>query len=162
MNKQFNETELENAIIKLFKKNGYLYSNGETIHRKYTDILLRDDLLSFIKNRFKDLSDKEYEKIIAHIENITSSPLFIGNKETHKIITEGFNLIHDNKNQLTTHINYIDFEHPENNIFRIVNQYTVEDVEIRRPDLLIFINGIPLIIFEFKSAIAEEATIFDA
>ena len=57
---------------------------------------------------------------------------------------------------------YIDYDHPENNIFKVVNQYSVQGERLRRPDLLIFINGIPVGICEFKTAIEEDTTIHDA
>ena len=59
-------------------------------------------------------------------------------------------------------MDYIDFDHPENNIFKVVNQYYVQGEHLRRPDLLVFINGIPIAICEFKTAIEEDTTIYDA
>lgn len=56
----------------------------------------------------------------------------------------------------------MDYVHPENNIFKVVNQYSVQDTHLRRPDLLIFINGIPIGICEFKTAIEKDTTIFEA
>ena len=60
------------------------------------------------------------------------------------MITEGINLIREDSSKIALHIDYIDYENIENNIFKIVNQYSVEDKVNRRPDLLVFINGIPL------------------
>lgn len=59
-------------------------------------------------------------------------------------------------------MDYIDFDHPENNIFKVVNQYSVQGEHLRRPDLLVFINGIPIAICEFKTTIEEDTTIYDA
>lgn len=79
-------------------------------------------------------------------------------------MNEGFDLIRDDLSKVALHVNYIDFDHPENNIFKVVNQYTIQNQgkPPRRPDLLAFINGIPVAICEFKSAIEEDATIYDA
>ena len=57
----------------------------------------------------------------------------------------------DDMSQVALHIEYIDFENPSNNIFKVVNQYSVQGEHLRRPDLLVFINGIPIAICEFKS-----------
>ena len=71
-------------------------------------------------------------------------------------------MIRENTKEVAIHIDFIDFEHPENNIFKVVNQYTVQGSLKRRPDILLFINGIPVVIFEFKTAIEEDKTIYDA
>lgn len=159
---KFTETELENAFIELFKNQGYQYKSGEKIHRKYTDILIYDDLKEYLKRKYSDISNSELERAISILDNISSSPLYDGNKEAFKMISEGFDLIREDASQIALHIDYIDFDKIENNIFKIVNQYTVEDIGTRRPDLLVFINGIPIAIFEFKTAIEEDKTIHDA
>lgn len=161
-NNKFTEAELENAFIELFQKQGYSYCNGEEIHRKYDDILLYEDLTKFLKVKYSDITDSELQRAISLIDNIPSVPLYDGNKETYIKVTEGFDLIREDATKTALHINYIDFDNIENNIFKVINQYTVEDVTNRRPDLLVFINGIPITIFEFKTAIEEDKTIHDA
>lgn len=158
---KFTEAELEKSIIEFFQENGYEYVDGESIHRKYDEILLEDDLRKYLSRRYQSVSSTEMEKIINKIKFIQNKSLYIGNRETFLLINEGFDLVRDN-NKNALHIDYIDFENPENNIFKVVNQYTVQDVRERRPDMLIFLNGIPVAIFEFKSAIRETTTIYDA
>lgn len=158
---KFTESELEKSIIEFFQGNGYEYVDGESIHRKYDEILLEDDLRKYLSRRYQSVSLTEMEKIINKIKYVPNKPLYIGNRETFLLINEGFDLVRDN-NKNALHIDYIDFENPENNIFKVVNQYTVQDVRERRPDMLIFLNGIPVAIFEFKSAIRETTTIYDA
>lgn len=159
---KFTEEQLEQAIIELFQLQGYTYVHGENIHRQYDDILLEDDLYSYLLSQYKDLSDVELKKIIQEIELIQSSPLYAGNRETFWLVNEGFDLQRDDISKVAMHVNYIDYDHPENNIFKVVNQYSVQGTRLRRPDLLIFINGIPVTICEFKSAINEDTTIHDA
>lgn len=159
---KFTEEQLEQAIIELFQLQGYTYVHGENIHRQYDDILLEDDLYSYLLSQYKDLSDVELKKIIQKIELIQSSPLYAGNRETFWLVNEGFDLQRDDISKVAMHVNYIDYDHPENNIFKVVNQYSVQGTRLRRPDLLIFINGIPVTICEFKSAINEDTTIHDA
>lgn len=161
-NNKFTEAELENAFIELFQKQGYSYCNGEEIHRKYDDILLYEDLTKFLKTKYFDITESELQRAISLIDNIPSVPLYDGNKETYTKVIEGFDLIREDSTKTALHINYIDFDNIENNIFKVINQYTVEDVTNRRPDLLVFINGIPITIFEFKTAIEEDKTIHDA
>lgn len=159
---KFTEEQLEQAIIELFQLQGYTYVHGENIHRQYEDILLEDDLRSYLLSKYNDLSDVELKKIIQKIALIQSSPLYAGNRETFWLVNEGFDLQRDDISKVALHIDYIDYEHLGNNIFKVVNQYSVQGTRLRRPDLLIFINGIPMTICEFKSAINEDTTIHDA
>lgn len=161
---KFTEDELEHAIIELFQMQGYEYTYGEDIHRRFEDILLEDDLRTFLNRKYSDknLSDVEMKKIITMLTLIPSTPLYYSNRRAFWLVVEGFDIVRDNINDVALHIDYIDFDHPENNIFRIVNQYSVQGDRLRRPDLLIFINGIPIGICEFKTAIEEDKTIHDA
>lgn len=159
---KFTESQLEEAIIELFQTNGYDYANGETLHRKYDEVLLETDMKNFLSRRYQDVTDLELEKIINKIKYVPNTPLYMGNREAFYLVNEGFNLIRDDADKEPIHIEYIDFENPENNIFKVVNQFTVQDVRERRPDMLLFVNGIPVAIFEFKTAIRETTTIYDA
>ena len=159
---KFTEAELENAFIELFEKQGYDYLSGEQIHRRLDDILIVEDLAAYLRKKYKDITDTEILRAISLLENISSTPLYEGNKSTYKLITEGYDLIRDDNSKTALHIDYIDFEEIDNNTYKIVNQFSVEDVKNRRPDLLVFINGIPVTIFEFKTAIEEDKTIHDA
>lgn len=161
---KFTEDELEKAIIMLFEKQGYTHVGGESIHRKYEDILLLDDLKDFIYTKYssKNISETEMKNIINHLSLIPSSQLYKGNKEAFYLINEGFDLVRDNIDEVALHVDFIDFDEPDNNIFKVVNQYSVQGQRIRRPDLLIFINGMPIGICEFKTAIEEDTTIYDA
>lgn len=162
---KFTESELENAIIELFKNEGYSYQNGDLMHRTYDEILLTGELRSFLASRYaKDgITDAELDTCISRLENISDTPLYDGNRETFLTVTEGFNLVRENTSDLPIHINYIDFENIDNNSFKVINQYSITDGDdTRRPDLIIFINGIPVGICEFKTAIEEDKTIHDA
>lgn len=161
---KFTEDDLEQAIIELFKQQGYDYVLGENIHRQYEDILLMDDLTSFLSSKYSSagLSDVEMQKIVNKLKLIPSTPLHSGNREAFWLVNEGFDLVRDDISKVALHVDYIDFDHPENNIFKVVNQYSVQGEHLRRPDLLVFINGIPIAICEFKTAIEEDKTIHDA
>ena len=163
-NNKFNEAQLETAFIELFQSLGYEYVYGENIHRQFEDVLLIDDLTSFINSKYfsDNLTETEIKTILNQLILISSAPLYNGNKETFWLINEGFDLIREDLSKIALHIDFIDFDNPENNIFKVVNQYSVQGSRLRRPDLLLFINGIPVTIFEFKSAISENTTIHDA
>lgn len=121
---KFTEGELEQAIIELFEQQGYTYVPGESIHRRCEDILLTDDIRSYLVSRYNnDLSDVEIQKVINKLRLINSTPLYSGNRESFRLVTEGFDLGRDDITQVAMHVDYIDFDHPENNIFKVINQY---------------------------------------
>ncbi len=160
----FNEEQLENAIIELFVQQGYTHVFGDSIHRRLEDILLEDDLRAYLEKRYRDdnLTESKIQKIINRLKLIPSEPLYDGNREAFWLVNEGFDLSREDTGKVALHVSYIDFDVLENNVFKVVNQYSVQGERLRRPDMLLFINGIPVAIFEFKSAVKEDATIHDA
>ena len=160
--KNFNESELEKAIIELLKKEGYAYTHGDEKHRQFKSILLQDDLRAYLLNKYPDLTESEISKVISRLVNIPSIPLYEGNRETYRLLSEGFDFVREDLSKLALHINFIDFDSLDKNILRVVNQYIVGDLHTRIPDALIFINGIPVAIFEFKTAVQEDKTIYNA
>ena len=80
---KFTEDELEHAIIELFQMQGYEYTYGEDIHRRFEDILLEDDLCTFLNRKYSDknLSDVEMKKIITMLTLIPSTPLYYSNRQ---------------------------------------------------------------------------------
>ena len=160
----FTEADLENAIITLFEQQGYTHIVGEQIHRKFTDIVLEDDLRAFLLSKYKNepLIETELKTIISKLVNIPVLPEFQGNKEAFLLINRGFDLVREDHSLPSLHIDYIDYDTPNNNSFKVVNQFTVEGERQRRPDMLVFINGIPIVIFEFKSAVNEDTTLHSA
>ena len=102
------------------------------------------------------------QKIINKLSLINATPLYLGNREAFRLVNEGFDLARDDVSKVALHIDYINYDEPDKNIFKVINQYSVQGEHLRRPDMLLFINGIPIAIFEFKTAIEEDTTIFDA
>ena len=158
----FTESELEKAIIELFKQQGYTYLHGDEIHRPFKDVLLYDDLKAFLLSQYPDLTQSELSKIISRLDNLPSVPLYECNRDTYRLVSEGFDFVREDPSKIGLYINFIDFDNVDNNSFKVVNQFIVEDGHTRIPDMLIFINGIPVGIFEFKSAIEEGKTIHNA
>ncbi|RXZ28643.1 type I restriction endonuclease subunit R [Fusobacterium necrophorum] len=163
-NGKFIEADLENAFISLFQNMGYEYVSGEKNSRNFEDVILEEDLIKFVNSRYKDenLTDLEIQRIVNTIKLVSGTSLYIENREAYRLVSEGFDFKREDVNKIALHVDFIDFENVDNNNFKVVNQFTVKDKKTRRPDMLIFINGLPLGIFEFKSAIKEDTTIFDA
>lgn len=161
----FNEHTLEMSIMKLFQDEGYSYVNGSQIHRERTEVLLTDDLKQYLLNRYasEGLTVSEVESIILMLRNI-SGTLYEANKAVFKLICDGFIFNREDRTKKDLYIELVDFNTPENNIFKIVNQFEIGygNNERRIPDGIVFINGIPVVVFEFKSAVKENTTIMDA
>ena len=104
----FTESELEKAIIELFKPPGYTYLRGDEIHRPCQDVLLYDELKAFLLSRYPDLTQSELSKIISRLDNIPSSPLYEGNRDTYRLISEGFDFVREDASKIGIHIRFID------------------------------------------------------
>lgn len=161
----FNEHALEMSIMELFKDEGYIHLNGSQIHRERTEVLLQDDLKQYLYNRYaKDgITPSEVDGILLMLRNI-SGTLYEANKAFYKLLCDGFILNREDRTQKDIYIELIDFDTPENNIFKAVNQFEIEGInnQLRIPDSIVFVNGIPVVVLEFKSAVKENTTIMDA
>lgn len=161
----FNEHALEMSIMELFKDEGYIHLNGSQIHRERTEVLLQDDLKQYLYNRYaKDgITPSEVDGILLMLRNI-SGTIYEANKAFYKMLCDGFILNREDRTQKDIYIELIDFDTPENNIFKAVNQFEIEGInnQLRIPDGIVFVNGIPVVVLEFKSAVKENTTIMDA
>ena len=161
----FNEHALEMSIMELFKDEGYIHLTGEQIHRERTEVFLKEDMKQYLYNRYgKDgITPNEVDSILLMLRNI-SGTVYEANKEVYRKISGGYTLNREDRTQKDIHIEFIDFENPENNIFKIVNQFEIIGInnQLRIPDGIVFINGIPVVVLEFKSAVQENTTIMDA
>jgi type I restriction enzyme, R subunit len=161
---KFTEGYLERAVIELLQAENYEHKNGMYIHKEITDVLLRDDLRLFLRSRYSNesITKNEIEGIIRQMDVLPSSALYDSNKAIIKMISDGFIIKREDHTKKDLYIQLIDFETIENNLFKIVNQLEIEGYEKRIPDGIVYVNGLPLVVFEFKSAIKENTTIKDA
>ena len=185
---KFTEAKLELAIIELLKNEGYPHVSGETISREPGEVLIKEDLQSFLAGQYAgdNITANEIDSIIRKLETLPASDLYESNKAIMKMVADGFLLKREDRSQKDLYIQLIDYKDlaafriPKagevatvvaesqaaygtgKNIFKMVNQLEIFGYEKRIPDGILYINGLPLVVFEFKSAIREEATIHDA
>ena len=161
---QFDEHALELSIMELFEKQGYAHIAGSELHHDKKEVLLEDTLRNFLLFKYSaiNITQNEISTVVNTIKNISSS-LYEENKSVLEILHKGVTLRRDDSSQKDVLIHFIDYDEPENNFFNIVNQLEIQGREHNRiPDGIIYINGIPLVVLEFKSAIKENTTIEDA
>ncbi len=173
MLKQLTEQSLaEQPAIEWFKQLGYEYkfgpdisTGGVLVERDFKDVILENRLRNALRRLNPNLPEKGIDEVVYRLKHIEHPNLEIANKEVWELLTQGVKIkVKDKNGEVKGEIvKVIDFDDPLNNEFLVVNQLTIQGPErIRRPDLVVFINGIPIAIFELKNPRIEEATIRDA
>lgn len=160
----FNEHALEMSIMELFEDEGYEHLIGSDIHREKTEVLLVDDIKNYLYDKYADdgITPSEVESIILMLRS-ASGNVYEVNKTVFKMICDGFIFNREDRSQKDLFIQLIDFENPEYNIFKIVNQVEIQGRDqLRIPDGIVYVNGLPLVVLEFKTAVQENTTIMDA
>lgn len=161
----FTEETLELAVIELFEELQIPHVNGMSVHKEMSDVLLRDDLKQFLLDKYSDddITLNEINGIIRQLELFSSSDLYGSNKAIMKLIADGFPLKREDRSKKDLYIHLIDFTPNSNkNNIKVVNQLEIQGFEKRIPDVIIYINGLPLVVFEFKTAVKENCTIKNA
>ena len=162
----FDESQLEQSIISLLQMQGYGYVKGEDIERNFDEVVLRDDLAAYLRNRYKNdgITDTEVEAAIRVITQTQGGTLYDENHHTLNLLMDGFSLKREDPAKQNLYVYPIAFDeaNQKHNIFRVVNQFDIVGSEHRIPDAIIFLNGLPVVVFEFKSAIKQNTTIEDA
>jgi type I restriction enzyme R subunit len=185
---KFTEEKLELAIIELLEVEGYEHVLGQTIAREPNEVLIKDDLKAYLFKRYAadNITSGEVESVVRKLEVFSASDLYESNKVIMKMVSDGFLLKREDRSKKDLYIQLLDYRdltelrepkatevetvvaeevapyHATHNIYKVVNQFEILGYEKRIPDGILYINGLPLVVFEFKSAIREEATIHDA
>ncbi|UPS45565.1 HsdR family type I site-specific deoxyribonuclease [Prevotella sp. E15-22] len=166
INGHFVESDYENALISFLENENWQYLYGDNIPRaSRREVLYMDDLIHFLEKTNEDLEDDEICQLAENIRLIGADTDFATLHKVYGWMVNGVQYV--SKKGATKTINYIDFKNIENNIFRVINQFTVDyinngEVKNRRPDVLLYVNGLPVCIIELKNPADEKATINDA
>ena len=165
-NGRYCESEYENAFLAFLEQEGWNYLAGNSILRSSKrEVLYTDDLEQFLSKTNADLTVDEILQIIDMVRLVGSESEFSTLHKVYGWMVNGIQFTP--QSGLAKMVALIDFEKPKNNIFRAVNQFTVEytnngQVETRRPDILLFVNGMPLCVIELKNPADAHATIYNA
>ena len=160
-----NENTLEQAIISELQDKGYEYLYGPDVERDedHHDVILADCFRSSLMNINPGITQEICEEAFKSIKNLGLLKLEQLNEAFHKYLLEGVPVPYkkDGENRTFT-VKLIDFEYPENNDFKVINQFTIVEYKTKRPDILIFINGIPMVLFELKNMANDATTVEQA
>lgn len=159
----FDEETLEKVIMEMLQNLEYKCINGYEMQRTdYSKVLLEEDLVQAIEKINKGIKDEQVQEAVRLIRNLDHNNIILNNKQFTKYLLEGISVpIQENGETKYKTVKILDFENIKNNTFKAINQYTIIEHSEKRPDIIIFINGLPLIVVELKSTIREEVKLID-
>jgi type I restriction enzyme R subunit len=166
------ESAVEEMAIEELQNLGYTYVSGVDLapdapnpeRNSYGEVLLMERLRSALSKLNPTIPDDAIQGAARKLSRIATSNLLADNEEFHRMLVDGVPVEYRKGGDVKgDYVHVVDFENPLNNEFLVVNQYTiVQNNNNKRPDVLLFVNGIPLVIFELKNPADENATIHKA
>ncbi len=172
MSERLNENAIETLAIERLQALGFNYVYGPDIapdsstpeRENFTEVLLLARLKGAIARINPTLPATALDETIKTVQRISSPELLANNEAFHRLLTEGVNVSYQKDgSQRGDLVWLIDFANPDNNEFLVVNQYTIiENNQNKRPDLILFVNGLPLVVIELKNAVDENTTLNSA
>ncbi len=162
------EDHIEQIIIQEFIELGYQYINGTDIspdgsmpEREYNEVVLKNRLQEAIAKLNPSIPYEAQEEALRKVLRSDSPELFQNNYQFHKYLTEGVDVEYRKTDRIAgDKVWLIDYENPSNNEFLVINQFTViEGNTNKRPDVILFVNGLPLVVIELKNAADENADV---
>lgn len=155
------EGEIEEMALQTLQGLGYKTINGASLNRTLNVVVLFDHLQDAIQKINPEVPSEVREEALKQVSRVQFTTLLANNEAFHKMLTEGVDVKGREEDQIKTFkVWLLDFQNPENNDFIAVNQFTiVENQNNKRPDVIIFVNGLPLVVIEIKNATDEKADI---
>ena len=162
-----NEDFFERTLIeRLVEKHGYKFLHGPDVARstnEYRDVFLPGIFSSALARINKELPSAAIQEAILKLSNIEGGSLEQRNETFTDYLQSGVEVRYfDGKEERDDIVRLLDFDEPENNTFHVVNQWTFVEYSEKRPDVICFVNGMPLVVFELKSPSREETDASDA
>lgn len=165
-NGRYCESEYEDAFIGFLEAEDWQYLYGKNVDRtSKMDVLIADDLKTFLQETNRDFTVDDISQLFDTVRLVGDTSDFATLHKVYGWLVNGIQFTpNDGRARM---VQLIDFDNPSNNIFRVVNQFSVEYINngqtaTRRPDVLLYVNGIPLCIIELKNPANANATVFDA
>lgn len=155
------ESDFELTTIERLELLGYQHVMGSDLDRDHKEVLFADSLRSNLTKRYPNLPKTAVEEAIARLSRPQGADLMRRNLDFHNLLTRGLEVKVDRPDGTFehVHIHAVDWDHPENNEFLAVNQLPIKGQNDRRPDIIVYVNGLPLVLFELKNPYAAEPTV---
>lgn len=156
------ETDFEETTIERLKRIGYNYLHALNIFHRTTlgEVVLRDRLKLFLEGAYPEIPAQHLQALISRFVDLDGVTLLQRNQRFHEMLTKGIDFSYEeNGEQIFHHVFPLKWDDPLVNDFLVVNQFPIEGKMARRPDIIIYVNGLPLVVFELKSPYSEQATI---
>lgn len=153
----FAEDNYENAVVEFFQQLGYVHEYGPNIDRDYTEPMYMDEVISSLNRINPDASRQALNEALNKLSSLENGSLTQKNKRFTEWMQNGIEvtIFHEGRKE-TELVKLIDTDEVDNNSFKVVNQWTVVEHSNKRPDIIIFLNGLPIVVFELKSPSREE------
>ena len=159
----FTEDSYEQALIELFKQMGYQYEYGPDVERDYREPFNAADLKAALRRQNPQLSEEVLADAYRQVTNVNEGTLAQRNERLMEFVQDGVEVKYtDNGREKTALVRLMDFDEPLKNDFKVSNQWRVEEVGKIRCDMVVFVNGLPLVVIELKSPSREETSEDDA
>lgn len=165
MRRYLAESDIEEAAIEWLKDiHPYDYKHGQDIHRPLSKAVLEDVFVAFLQNKYSHVPAKVLAEVQQEFLFNSGSDIHQRNHVFHLKLSKGIDKTwkDDKGKDCFEHFYAIDYQNINNNDFLIVNQFTIDGKNKRRPDLILFINGLPLVLFEFKNWFDPDANVDSA
>jgi len=158
------ESTIEKAAIEWLENLGYTYQPGNGLQRDLKKVVLEDELRSYLTKTYPELPATAVNEALAHFTQQTGMDLHYRNREFHLKLSKGISVSWKDEDgkEKAKHIYPINYDSPELNSFICSNQVVILGKNRRIPDLIIFINGLPLVVFEFKNMFDQEVGVENA
>ncbi len=155
------EDAIEQNLVDLLQAQGYRYFNGADLDRSPDAVVLEDTFKVALKRLNPDLPESARVEAFQHVLHLGSNDIMTNNEKFHQMLTDGVTVEYFKQGETVgLQVRLIDFEQPQNNDFRVVNQFVIkENNQSKRLDVALFVNGLPLVVVELKSAVSEKATL---
>ncbi|KAA2219904.1 type I restriction endonuclease subunit R [Maribacter flavus] len=159
-----NEHTAQNAAIDWLKELGYVHINGTSLERDPKKVVLESELKKFLTHQYPEVPETALNEAMAQFTQLTGMEVHYRNWEFHKKMTQGISISWKDAqgNEKAKHLYPLDYKNPENNSFIVSDEVPILGKNSRRTDLLIFINGLPLILFEFKNPFDAKVSVENA
>ena len=157
MSEFYTEADYENSVIELFRNMGYSYLYGPDIERDFRDPLYEEELVASLYRLNRSLPEDAISDALFKLKNFENGELVQKNAVFMDYLQNGIPVRYFEKGEERSSIVYlVDYKNPDNNSFIVANQWTFIENSNKRPDILLFLNGIPVVIVELKSPSREE------